>query len=307
MKNDYIVLPTVDGDPGDTYKNSRFSIMKDMKWIYDEKNCYSQYKKAVECYLELFSELNLEGKITWFLNERDTGWTKHFSDLIKIMVKRGDNIALHTHVGTVYQKVALTDEELRSKAYEIMKLTKDSLEKVINSKVTIHRFGCYFQDQYLYSIIKKLGINILSDVVPGVYLKDLEGHILDNENIPINAEPWKHDEYNWMDYNSKSGFFTHIPVAACSIGEDTLLNAQQKILNGRQLKNIDVIDNISKKSKKYGIKIICWDIHPNEIQLMDGNIDYKKLRLLKSCLLNIQKELSPVYMNFNELYKYLNL
>lgn len=307
MKSEYIVLATVDGDPGDTFKNSRLSNMKDMNWIYDEKNCYSQYKKTVECYLELFSEFNLEGKITWFLNERDTGWTEHFNDLIKIMSKRGDDIALHTHIGTVYQEVALTDEHQRSKAYEIIKLAKDSLEKVTNSKITIHRFGCYFQDQYFYSIIRKLGITLISDVVPGVYLKDLEGHILDNENIPLNTQPWKHDEYNWMDYTSRKGFFTHIPVTACSFGEDPVLKAQQKELKGHQLKNIDVIDDISRKSEKYGIKIICWDVHPNEIQHTNGSIDYAKLSLFKSCLVNIQKGLSPVYMSFNELNKYLNI
>lgn len=296
---EYTVLPSMDGDPGDTFPNSRFSNMKDIKWICDEKNHIKQYQEAVEQILMVLDELGVKGKMTWFLNERDVRWTKHYRNLIKNMVKDGYEIGLHTHVGTVFQEIGLENPKLCNQAYEIIKEAKDNIEDCTGKSCISHRFGCYYQDGFFYSIIKKLGIRIVSDVNPGVFLKDMEGHILDNEKVPLNASPWRHDENNWMDYKSKKGHFLHIPVCGSAIGKDELLEKEQPEKTGnRKIKNITALNDLSEKAKKHSIKHICWHIHPLEIQKLDGSINSDKLKEFRDCLYKIDSELQPDYMNF---------
>jgi hypothetical protein len=304
--SEYIVLPSMDGDPGDTFPNSRFFNLKEIEWICDEKNHIKQYQEAVERILILLEELGLKGKMTWLLNERDVGWTKHYRNLIKDMIKDGYEIGLHTHVGTVFQKIGLESPKLRDDVNEIIKKAKESVEDCTGKSCISHRFGCYYQDEFFYSIIKNLGIRIVSDVNPGIFLRDLEGHILNNKNIPLNVHPWRHDENNWLDYKSKKGHFLHIPVSAASIGEDKLLGESQpeKIENG-EIKNITALNNIVEKVKKHSIKYICWHIHPHEIQKLDGTINIDKLEELRDCLEKIENELHPRYMNFCDFELFL--
>jgi len=299
----YVIMPTMDCDPGDSFPNSRFSKFTPPGWRADRENCYGQYKAAVERIMDVLNDVGIGSKMTWFLNERDVGWSKNLRSLILELQTAGHEIGIHTHVGGTFNESCLADPGMRQSAWDIMCKAKAVIEGIIGRECISHRFGCYHQEVFFYDILKQLGYKIVSDVNPGVYLRDMEGYILDNENVPLNAAPWRHDTGNWSDYTSKNGCFLHIPVTASALGEDALLNTLQSTeINGRKLKNITPINGIAEKAATHNIKYICWHIHPHEIQKMDGGIDEAKAQDLKECLSGIDSKLKPAYMTFSEFY-----
>jgi len=300
--NDYIVLPSMDADPGDTFPNSRFSNIKGSRWICNQAHHLEQYQNAVTCLLELFDALPMKGKMTWVLNQRDVNWARHYRSLIQDMTAAGYEIGLHTHVGAVYQKIALESPALKAKARLLMKEAKERVEDCVGQACVSHRFGCYHQETFFYAILKQLDIKIVSDVNPGVFLRDLEGHILDDAAVPYDASPWQHDEHNWLDYKSRQGHFLHVPVCAAGLGgDDFLAGRQAATLDGRPIRNIAAVDAAAEKAKQYGIRYVCWHMHPHEIQNLDGSVNADKVKALWDCLEKLHDELHPRYMNFREL------
>lgn len=299
--SEVFVLPSIDGDPGETFPNSRFSHLAGTKWTYDEKNHVRQYQRVMERLLALFEESGLQGKVTWFLNEGDVGWSAKYKTLIRDMVRAGYEIGLHTHVGSIFRDAGLETLSSGEQVYEIMMRTKEELEGCLGQACLSHRFGCYYQTKTLYSLVKRMGLRILSDVNPGVFLRDLEGHILDNANVPINVLPWRHDEGNWLDFGSRKGHFLHIPVCAAGITGDPLLEeGQPGNINGREIKNITPLNRLVDKARRHAIKCLCWDIHPHEIQTLEGAIDVDKDSALRDSLAKIEDAFHPKYVTFGE-------
>ena len=299
--SDVLVLSTFDGDPGETFPNSRFSSFPGTKWICDEKNHALQFQRVMERLLVLLEESGLEGKVTWFLNEGDVGWSAKYKTLIRDMVRVGYEIGLHTHVGSIFRDAGLETLAEDDEVFEIVKRTKEDLEQCMGRACISHRFGCYVQAKKLYSMVKRLGMRILSDVNPGVFLRDLEGHILDNASVPIDALPWRHDEANWLDFRSRQGYFLHIPVCSAGNTGDPLLEAGQPgNIDGREIRNITPLNRVVEKARRHGVKCLCWDVHPHEIQTLEGGIDLDKVSALRDSLAEIEDTFHPKYVTFEE-------
>ncbi len=299
--SEVVVLPSIDGDPGETFPNSRFSRMAGAKWTCDEENHALQYQRVMERLLVLLEECGLEGKVTWFLNEGDVRWSVKYKTLIRDMVQAGYEIGLHTHVGSIFRDAGLETLSSSEEIYEIMRRTKEDLGGCLGMTCLSHRFGCYYQTKTLYSLVKKMGLRILSDVNPGVFLRDLEGHILDNANVPMDVLPWRHDEDNWLDFASRQGYFLHIPVSAAGITGDVLLEeGQPGNINGREIRNITPLNRLVEKAHRHAIKCLCWDIHPHEIQTLEGTIDADKVSALRDALAKLEDAFHPKCVTFRE-------
>ena len=154
--SEVFVLPTIDGDPGETFPNSRFSHLAGTKWICDEKNHALQYQRVMDRLLALLEECGLQGKVTWFLNEGDVGWSTKYKTLIRDMIGAGYEIGLHTHVGSIFRDAGLETLSSSDEVYEIMKRTKEDLEGCLGKACLSHRFGCYYQTKTLYSLVKRM-------------------------------------------------------------------------------------------------------------------------------------------------------
>ena len=84
--------------------------------------------------------------------------------------------------------------------------------------------------------------------------------MLDNSDVPFEAAPWRHDDDNWSDYRSATGWFRHVPVHS---------------------EGIDALARLADRLSPHGPPVVCWDIHPHEIQDLDGTLSVTRIRTLE--------------------------
>jgi hypothetical protein len=41
---------------------------------------------------------------------------------------------------------------------------------------------------------------------------DPQAITMDNREVPLRAQPWRHDVDNWLDFESRDGFFLQVPI-----------------------------------------------------------------------------------------------
>jgi len=268
-----IVLPTIDGDPGANFPQ-RPPFDGEREPSAEELDAYRQ---AVSCLLRVFEEHGLAGSVTWFLNERDVGWSRHLPDLLGEFVSRGDTVALHVHHNGLFRSSKLTTLDA---VLEATRRAKEGLEFVTGKRCFCHRSGCYFQAPFVYEALKELGFEALSDVFPGYKNTTAARFFLDNSSVPLGASPWRHDCGNWMDYKSTSGHFLHVPVSAGGLGG----------LPG-------LVDTLSDCSPG----VVCWGLHPHEIQNSDGSLSEESVELLAQALEKMDSLWSPTYTSLADL------
>lgn len=265
-----IILPSVDGDPGANFPQ-RHGLGRAPSQLEIEA-----YRSAVRKLFTVFDAHQLTGKVTWFLNEIDVQWRKHYPDLLNDMVARDDTVALHTHSRGLFGSPMLTD---RAELFAAALSAKERLEAAMGRKCICHRSGCYYQEEYVYAALADLGFEVVSDVVPGFRGVTKAKALLDNQAVPVGIGAWRHDRGNWMDYGSTSGRFLHVPVSAGSLGD---------------------LSRLSQEATERRYEVICWGIHPHELQNDDGTLNEENVEILASALDTMHTRLSPVYMSFDE-------
>ncbi len=251
-----IVLPTIDGDPGANFPQ-RPPFDGDRQPSAEELDAY---RETVCCLLNVFQKHGLAGSVTWFLNERDVGWSQCFPDLLDEFVSRGDAVALHVHHNGLFRSSKLT---AFNAVLEATCHAKENLESVTGKRCCCHRSGCYFQAPFVYEALKELGFEALSDVFPGYKGTTAARFFLDNSSVPLGAPPWRHDRCNWMDFTSASGHFLHVPVSAGSL---------------------DGLPGLTDTLSDCSAEVVCWGLHPHEIQHPDGSLSQESIELLEQAL-----------------------
>jgi len=270
-----MVLPTIDGDPGANFPQ-RPPFDGQRQPTVEELDAY---RAAVSRLLSVFAEHGLAGGVTWFLNERDVGWSRHYADLLDEFASRGDTVALHVHHDDLFRspKLATFDAVL-----EATREAKEALEAVTGKRCFCHRSGCYFQAPFVYEALKALGFEAVSDVFPGYKDTTAARFFLDNSSVPLGASPWRHDCDNWMDFTSTSGHFLQVPVSAGGLGG----------LPGLP----DALDDCS-------LEVVCWGLHPHELQNPDGSLSQENVDLLEQALERMDSLWSPTYTSLAEFAK----
>ena len=251
------ILGSLDGDPGVTMGNSHLCKLAPERWRFvSEERGHEQYEAAVEELLAVFDRYGLRGKVTWFLNEADVQWTGRFPRLVREMAERGDEIALHTHFGGLFSGVVPSTVD---DAHRMCAAPKQRLDRFVGTPCTAHRAGCFYQSALTYRAVRQAGLRIVSDVNPTRRTTDAEGRLLDNADIPFDAAPWRHDEHNWTDHRSTDGWFLHVPVHS---------------------EGLEGLGRLADRLGSHAPPVVCWDIHPHEIQNLDGTLSVTRIRTL---------------------------
>ena len=271
------ILPSLDGDPGVTMANSHLRKLAPERWrSVSEDRAHEQYEAAVLELLAIFDRHGLRGKVTWFLNEADVRWTDRFEPVVREMVSRGDEIGLHTHFGGLFGgPVPATVDE----AYRMCAAPKQRLEQFAKTRCTAHRAGCFYQSALTYLAVRQAGLRIVSDVNPSRQTTDAEGRLLDNAAVPFGAAPWHHDDGNWTDYRSTEGWFLHVPVHSELVGG---------------------LGRLADRLRSHTPPAVCWDIHPHEIQNLDGTLSVTKTRTLERGLRKLHRTCAGDAMTFRD-------
>ena len=226
--------------------------------------------------LNIFDAGGLSGRATWFVNEIDVKWSSAYADLLNEFVERGDTVGLHIHHHGLFRSPVLTS---RREVAEAGREAMQAVEAVCGRRCDCFRNGCYFQAEHVYEAVRDLGFEALSDVFPGYAGPTKCGFRLENAEVPISARPWRHDPPNWLDHGSGTGTFLHIPVHCGGIGDLAAM-----------------VDRV----EEHRIPVVCWGIHPHELQSPDGSVSSASCVMLSKAIGLMRDRLSPRFMNFDE-------
>ncbi|MBN1675080.1 MAG: hypothetical protein JXR37_28825 [Kiritimatiellae bacterium] len=269
MTRQVVVLPTLDGDPGAAFptRNRAASGGADFR---------AQYERAVRAVLGVLDDAGLRGRVTWFLNEIDVGWSRWHPGLVKEISGRGDAIALHTHMDGLFGNPTIDTEEA---VLRLCGAAKARLEALCGRLCIAHRTGCCLQRAYVYRALQRLGFNMLSDVAPGFCRMTAARIHLDNSMVPAGAGPYRHQAGDWLNYRSRAGPFLHVPLTTGSLKD---------------------LASLPDKVKRHRASVACWDMHPHEVQGPDGSVAPAMLDTFRRALERIDRELSPLYARFDQ-------
>ncbi len=193
---------------------------------------HQQQIEGVQAMRQAHAELDILGRTSWLINENDFHWTQLYPELLVELAESGECIGIHDHLDTHY---------LENKSYELIyqfislswrRLNEFFIHSGVKVQILAHRNGSVHQGREIYRALELMGYTILSDVWPGKkwYSRvvpcehslqpwkslddkdDPETIFTDNSRVPLMAVPWRHDDHNWLDVNSTSGHFLHVPV-----------------------------------------------------------------------------------------------
>lgn len=192
----------------------------------------SQQKDGISAMRQAHKDLGLIGRTSWLVNEYDFNWTSLYPDFLLDLAASRECIGIHDHLDTQY----LENGPYES-VYAFLSLTWSRMREFfirfgIDTTIEVHRNGCCIQGRGIYQALGQVGYTILSDVWPGMswhsrmvpvehpiqHWSSLEdendpGSIFtDNSQVPMMAEPWRHDPDNWLDVKGKSGRFLQVPI-----------------------------------------------------------------------------------------------
>ena len=193
---------------------------------------HAQQKAGVRAMRRAHAELGILGCTTWLINENDFHWTQLAPEILVGLAESGECIGIHDHLDTHY-----LEDESCERIHEFLSLSWRRLHEFysragLNIRILVHRNGSAHQGQEIYRALGSMEYTILSDVWPGMkwYSRmvptehplqpwksledkdDPETIFTDNSRVPLMAVPWKHDAHNWLDVNSRSGRFLHVPI-----------------------------------------------------------------------------------------------
>jgi len=174
--------------------------------------------------LETLGEAGLSGRVTWFLNENDFGFTQHHEDFLAEAAGRGDTIGIHDHFEPFTAQAG--DIPVGYESRSVLAYCRASRDRVAGwlereghpAQVRAHRNGYLAQAPEIYEALAALGYTVLSDIWPRHRSGDRTGAWLDNSEIPVGIGPYRHDAHNFTDYASRAGRFLQAPIAAMFLG-----------------------------------------------------------------------------------------
>ena len=157
----------------------------------------------IESTFKLFDNHDLRGKVTWFVEE-SAGFSTKYSDLLKKIIFRGDDVQLHVHTRPLNQE---NEEKLEKQIPQY----KHSLEKCIrafNDKYSVigYRNGHLFVDKKLFLVLEKLGFKFDSSV--GISKRFEFGQhngFFDNTDIPQEQNTYYIQDGNYKKFTSEGG------------------------------------------------------------------------------------------------------
>jgi hypothetical protein len=188
-----------------------------------------QQKSGVQAIRRVHRDLNIIGSTTWMINEIDFKWTQDHGELLLELFDSGECIGVHDHLDTHYA-------ETYDQILEIMRLSRDRIAEFFKSHqksvdLLAHRNGCAFQTEISYQAAQALRYRILSDVWPEMIWhgrmvrveeqpnawkrlseNNPETICMDNRMVPLHGRPWRHNPDNWLDHESREGWFLHVPI-----------------------------------------------------------------------------------------------
>ena len=196
-----------------------------------------QHKQAVRAVRGVHQDLGLLEHTSWLINEHDFCWTELHPELLLQLAESGECIGMHDHLDTQY-----LENEPTERIYDFLAVSRSKVAAFyrragLECPILVHRNGGAQQGREIYRALARMEYTIVSDVWPGMkwytriipqnhpvqHWKSLDreedaGSIFtDNSQIPLNATPWRHDEGNWLDINSRTGRFLHIPITCLPV------------------------------------------------------------------------------------------
>ncbi len=191
----------------------------------------AQQDAGIQAMREVHRQQWLFGRTTWMINEFDFHWTEQHPRQLLELVDSGECIGVHDHLDTHHA-------EAYASGLELMRKSKSSLEAFLrrhDRKIVVdgHRNGCAFQSEAWYRAQMELGYRTVSDVWPGMAWSgrmvcnarppspwrqleadDPDAITMDNRTVPLTVLPWRHNPANWLDWDSHSGPFLHVPITS---------------------------------------------------------------------------------------------
>ena len=260
-------------------------------------------KEGILTLFDLYNELNLRERVTWFINNNDFNFTTVKKDILLEISHRGDSVGIHDH----FESANISD-------YKSAKIFANrSLKKIIDfydsngikEQIISHRNGCLSQFSYVYKVLIELGYKVVSDVWPGKEwcskmiavdrkknkwqvdhtMSDFSIHI-DNSHIPLNGTYWIHNENNAVEYTSREGSLIQLPIVGCG---------------GPCLDRKAILETI--KNNINNEVFLAWDIHPYDIQdEISQKTEKIKVNLYKKDIEWLINEYNPIFININDFY-----
>lgn len=145
--------------------------------------------KAIEYTLKLLKEENLEGNVTWFINEGEYNWTKNYPGALRALIQKDYDIELHSHyVEKYWNKTG--EKPSYGQIFEQYKKERESLEDFIENKIHQRyeiigfRGGCHVMISDSYKALKSLGFKFDSSEVPG-FRRYMNHSFIDYTDIPL--------------------------------------------------------------------------------------------------------------------------
>lgn len=163
VPNRVLVCLSVDCD-GHGYK---LSIPEGHKWLF-----------------QFYSKLGLEGKITYFVNEKYK-YTKLYPQILKEILERGDRIELHSH----YEKLVFEEkyQELKNEIEKEYIQLSDFCKDIDPSyKIKCFRSGSHARSITLFKVLKELNIKCDSSLLHNQKI-NVYGYEIDDSDTPLNC------------------------------------------------------------------------------------------------------------------------
>ena len=257
----------------------------------------SARQESLDTLLQIFAEKGVAGHNTWFLNENDFVITENHESFIKEILERGDTIGVHDHFEPfkgVYRKNPIRN---------FCRQSKNKIETWLDSNgykrnVILHRNGCLVQNEVVYSVLKDLGYTTISDILPGKSFPDRYGYpAFDNKSMPVGINPYRHDEFNYLDYSSTKGHFLQIPISQMGI----------------QFFDFGLLDRWIEafESKSINTALFGWLFHPYEVMYLEICDDRTTISpdfaaMLRSHLERLVSEYGVTFVSIDEVIKLIN-
>jgi hypothetical protein len=136
--------------------------------------------KGFPLLLKIYDRFNLQGTVSWFINNQDE-WTTRYPHFLEAILKRGDRIELHCHVEDL-----IRDDDYH-KILSQLKKGKEELEQFCRSiipdyQVECFRSGRFDRSEKMFTALEEIGIRYDSSLTHSSSFK-INGRKIDDTDI----------------------------------------------------------------------------------------------------------------------------
>ena len=229
-------------------------------------------QESLDMLLGVFDECGVGGHATWFLNENDFNLTDNHQPFLLEALKREDTIGIHDHLDEVPSIHDL--DAIRERCATSRKRIEGWLAaNGFDIGMKCHRNGCIVQSEAIYTALRELNYTIVSDVYPGTSGEDLARRPgYDNSHMPVGIIPYRHNEANFKDHESREGHFLHFPLMHMFLRDFDFAKVDEWIRGSQR--------------REFKESVLSWVFHPYEIlrQPEKDGIDLEAVGMLRNCL-----------------------